>query len=157
MIISEWLRKSSPHLIKQGYLRNSMDITLENDLILQANKVRAHCYAPYSQFRVGCAILLTDGSVITGVNIENASYSVTLCAERSAMASVISAAKQNDIKALAIVTKSSPPSSPCGVCRQFLSEFLDAKVVIILANEKGEKISTTIAELLPGAFNKTNL
>ncbi len=130
---------------------------MENDLVLQADKARANCYAPYSQFRVGCAILLADGSIVTGVNIENSSYPVSLCAERSAMASVISAGRQAHIKALAVVTKSSPPGSPCGMCRQFLSEFLAAETPIILANENGEKRVTTMAELLPFAFNKADL
>ena len=134
-----------------------MNNAIKNDLIVRAEQVRANCYVPYSQFRVGCAILLADGSIVTGVNIENASYPVTLCAERAAMASVISAGLQAHIKAVAVVTKASPPGSPCGMCRQFLSEFLAPDTPIILANENGEQKLTTILELLPLAFKKDDL
>ena len=134
-----------------------MDINTQRDLVRKADEARAHCYVPYSNYRVGCAILMNDGSVISGVNIENASYPVTLCAERSAMAHIISSGQQHNIKALAVVTKSSPPGSPCGMCRQFLSEFLASDLPIILGNESGEIKLTNMAELLPLAFKKEAL
>jgi cytidine deaminase len=113
-----------------------MDKTTLNNLLQTAYETRANSYSPYSKFPVGCAILLKDNSIIKGVNIENAAYGVVLCAERSAMASVISLGQQANIKAIAVATDASPPGSPCGMCRQFLSEFLlpkKAKLLICLS------------------------
>ena len=103
-----------------------MDRTMLNNLLTTAYEARANSYAPYSKFAVGCAILLKDNTVIRGVNIENAAYGVALCAERSAMAAVITSGQQDNIKAIAVATDASPPGSPCGMCRHFLSEFLIA-------------------------------
>jgi cytidine deaminase len=128
-----------------------------DSLVEEAQKIRKNSYSPYSEYRVGCAILLEDGRIISGVNIENASYPVSLCAERAAMAQVVSLGLQDQIKALAVVTKSSPPGSPCGMCRQFLAEFLEASTIIYLGNEKNELIKSTMGELLPMAFKKTAL
>jgi len=126
-------------------------------LINEAKDITKHAYAPYSQYLVGCAILLADGTTIKGVNIENASYSVTLCAERSAMAQVITQGLGGEIRALAIVTKSSPPGFPCGTCRQFLAEFIKDDTPIIAANFSLTYQVTTISELLPSAFNRHSL
>ncbi len=134
-----------------------MDQYKLSELLITANRARDNAYAPYSQYRVGCAVLLRDGTVIKGVNIENASYGVTICAERSAMAPIITAGQQNTIEALAVVTTSSPPGAPCGICRQFLSEFLSPDTPIILGNEKGESVLTNMAQLLPMAFNRESL
>lgn len=126
-------------------------------LVKHASDIRKNCYAPYSKFLVGCAVLLKDGQIITGVNIENASYPVSICAERSAMASVISQGRVSDIEALAIVNSSSLLITPCGMCRQFLSEFLANTTSIILANDQGDTTVTNILELLPKAFKKDAL
>ncbi len=134
-----------------------MDKNKLSELLISANRARDNAYAPYSQYRVGCAILLKDGTVIKGINIENASYGATICAERSAMAPIVTAGLQDSIEALAVVTSSSPPGSPCGVCRQFLSEFLSLDTPIIMRNEKGESVLTNMAELLPMAFNREAL
>lgn len=122
-------------------------------LVEKASLVRKNCYAPYSKFLVGAALLLKDGQVIAGVNIENASYPVSICAERSAMASAISLGHL-DIEALAVVNSSPTLITPCGMCRQFLSEFLAADTPIILANDQGDRLITNISELLPKAFIK---
>jgi cytidine deaminase len=134
-----------------------MDKNEFKELLQIANIIRKNAYAPYSKFKVGCAILLEDGSVVSGVNIENAAYGVALCAERSAMAPIVTAGNQNKIKALAVVTDSVPPGSPCGMCRQFLSEFLPLDTPIILGNGSLESIETSLEELLPLAFNRLAL
>ena len=134
-----------------------MDRKLLEELLGAAYEARKNSYSPYSNFAVGCAILLNDGHIVKGVNIENAAYGVVLCAERAAMATVISDGQQNNIKALAVATDASPPGSPCGMCRQFLSEFLSPTVPIIYGNGKKQSEVTTIDQLLPFAFNKKSL
>lgn len=134
-----------------------MDKNKISELLDIAHEVRVNAYAPYSNYKVGCAILLNNGSIIKGINIENASYGATICAERSAMAQIITAGLQDTIEALAVVTQSSPPGSPCGICRQFLSEFLSPETPIILGNDCGESVLTTMRELLPMAFDRKAL
>jgi cytidine deaminase len=134
-----------------------MDKKLIKLLLDNASLASKQAYAPYSRYSVGCAILLEDNSIITGVNIENASYSVTLCAERAAMATVVSAGLQHLIKAVAVVTSSSPPGAPCGVCRQFLSEFLKGNIPILLGNMLSDFKILTMDDLLPLAFSKADL
>lgn len=134
-----------------------MDKKILNELLVSAYQARQHSYSPYSNFAVGCAILLKDGTVIKGVNIENAAYGVVLCAERSAMASVISNGQVSNIQAVAVATKASPPGSPCGMCRQFLGEFLADDTPIIFGNGHNESVITNMAELLPFAFSKQAL
>lgn len=134
-----------------------MDKNKISELLNIADQVRENAYAPYSEYRVGCAVLLKDGSIIKGINIENASYGATICAERSAMAQIITAGLQDTIEALAVVTQSSPPGSPCGICRQFLGEFLPPETPIILGNDNGESVLTTMKELLPMAFDRKAL
>jgi cytidine deaminase len=131
-----------------------LDENAQRDLLKKACDIAINAYAPYSKFRVGCAVLLNDDRVVLGVNIENASYPVTLCAERAALASVITSGCQHMIKAVAVVTSASPPGSPCGMCRQFLSEFLASDTPIILGNTQGEVVVKTMGELLPFAFDK---
>lgn len=131
--------------------KNTLD-----QLLKVADKTREFAYAPYSKFRVGCAILLEDGTTVTGVNIENAAYGVVLCAERAAMATIISSGRQKAIKAVAVVTDAVPPGSPCGMCRQFLSEFLPEDLPIVFGNGK-DSVLSSIRELLPYAFSKAAL
>src|SRR5271165_6395658 len=93
-------------------------------LIETAKAAAANAYAPYSGFRVGAALLLADGSTVSGANVENASYSLTLCAERSALVRAISErGPATRIRAIAVANLNSAPSSPCGACRQVLAEF----------------------------------
>lgn len=128
-----------------------------NKLIQAADNIRKNAHVPFSNFRVGCAVLMQDGSVFLGVNIENASFGATICAERSAMGSIVTAGLQTQVKALAVVTDTEQPSSPCGICRQFLSEFLAEETPIILANSKGQSLRTCLKELLPMSFTKKQL
>jgi cytidine deaminase len=134
-----------------------MDKKMHEGLLAKAYEARKNSYSPYSHFAVGCAILLKDSSIIVGVNIENAAYGVVLCAERSAMAAVVSLGKQHEIVALAVATDATPPGSPCGMCRQFLNEFFSPAMPIIYGNGNNQSVITTISELLPDAFNKKSL
>jgi cytidine deaminase len=118
-------------------------------LIEAASAVRQKAHAPYSGFAVGAAVLDAEGRVHLGCNVENASYGLSVCAERHAVAAAVAAGARK-IDALAVVTETEPPSSPCGACRQVLVEFGDFPV--ILANPAGARVVTTVSELLPDAF-----
>lgn len=129
---------------------------MTNEQLIQlAYDALPHAYAPYSRYRVAAAILTEDGQVFTGVNIENASYGATICAERVAVFKAVSAG-QTKLKKLALVTGQGDFPTPCGMCRQVLSEFGAADMVIILANaEKTE--CYTLEQLLPLSFTGSNL
>jgi cytidine deaminase len=118
-------------------------------LVEAAGLVRQRAHAPYSNFAVGSAVLDNDGGIHLGCNVENASYGLSVCAERHAVAAAVAAGAKQLI-AVAVVTETSPPTSPCGACRQVLREFGDLQV--ILANLEGGRTMTTVAELLPDAF-----
>jgi cytidine deaminase len=118
-------------------------------LVEAAVEVRGRAHAPYSRFAVGAAVLDDDGEVHVGCNVENASYGLCVCAERHAIAAAVSAGADK-IQGLAVVTDTHPPASPCGACRQVLVEFGDFPV--ILANTAGDRVVTSVAELLPNAF-----
>lgn len=122
-------------------------------LIELAKQARAHAYAPYSGFAVGAAALSADGRVFLGCNIENASYGLTNCAERTAIFSAI-AAGAKAFAALAVVADGEQPCSPCGACRQVVAEFSIKR--IILANLAGKSRIVTAEELLPYAFSLDN-
>ena len=124
----------------------------EEALVGAALDARERAYAPYSRFRVGAALLCDDGTVVTGCNVENVSYGLCVCAERTAIGTAVAEGKRHFI-ALAIATASSPPSPPCGMCRQVLSEFSD-DLPILLVNPRGERARTTLAALFPGGFDR---
>ena len=114
-------------------------------------------YAPYSNYHVGACVLCKDGRTFRGVNIENASYGATNCAERSAVFGAYSYGyRKADIAAIAIVSDGARIGMPCGICRQVLSELLESDTPIILSNGK-ETMETTIAELLPMSFGMEDL
>jgi len=115
-----------------------------------AEDVRKRAYAPYSKFLVGAALLAEDGTVITGANVENASYGLCICAERSAIAAAVSQGKKK-FSAIAIVAGDDAPASPCGMCRQVLAEFAPQMPVRCYATN-GKELATTVAELLPYGF-----
>jgi|WetSurMetagenome_2_1015567.scaffolds.fasta_scaffold816440_2 homotetrameric cytidine deaminase len=131
----------------------------EEALIELAKKARARAYAPYSHFKVGAALLLADGHVVTGVNVENASYGLTVCAERNAVASAVMAgAEPGEVVAVAIVTRATAPTSPCGACRQVLREFCRPSVRVLMHNlTDGATFAETIKDLLPRAFRPDNM
>src|SRR5699024_10029497 len=108
-------------------------------------------YAPYSKFKVGAALLTNNGTIYTGCNIENSSYSLTCCAERVAIFTAI-ANNERDFNKLAIIANSEHPVSPCGACRHVMSECFTQTMPIILANTKGDYEETTLEQLLPNSF-----
>jgi cytidine deaminase len=131
-----------------------MDREQLDRLLATAASVREKAYAPYSGYAVGAAVLTSDGRVFSGCNVENASYGLSVCAERHAIAAAVSAGCR-DFAGIAVVTSSTPPAGPCGACRQVLAEFGDCPVV--LANLVGERSTTTVRDLLPGAFGPETL
>ncbi|WP_088041678.1 cytidine deaminase [Bacillus sp. EAC] len=127
-------------------------------LINEAIKARENAYAPYSKFQVGAAILMSDQTVYTGCNVENASYGLTNCAERTAIFSAVADGKASSkIVAIAIVGDTEGPISPCGACRQVISEFSDENTKVFLTNLKGDIAETSINELLPGLFSSKDM
>ena len=114
-------------------------------------------YTPYSNFKVGAALLAKNGEIFTGCNIENASYGLTNCAERSAVFAAYSLGyRKEDIEMIAIVSDGEKLAAPCGACRQVLVELLDEDTPIILSNHKEEKV-TNIKELLPMSFTSEDV
>lgn len=126
-------------------------------LLRAAADVRTRAYAPYSRFLVGAAVS-GEGQMFTGANVENASYGLTICAERSAVVQAVAHGVQR-LQAVAVCTSASPPSSPCGMCRQVLYEFAaDVQTFRVIAiNPAGERREWTLAELLPDSFSKAEL
>ncbi len=125
-------------------------------LIEEAKKAREYAYVPYSQFKVGAALLTKDGKIYRGCNIENAAYSACNCAERTALFKAYSEGDR-DFAALAVIADSSRPVPPCGVCRQVISELCPSDMKVILANTKGDVTELTVKELLPAAFSAEDL
>ncbi|MEM9320186.1 MAG: cytidine deaminase [Pseudomonadota bacterium] len=121
-------------------------------LIDEAAKVRANAYAPYSNFQVGAAILSIEGNTYVGCNVENAAYPEGTCAEAGAIAAMV-AAGDRAIAEIAVIADSPKPVAPCGGCRQKLAEFSSADTPVTLATTTGARLETTVAALLPGAFD----
>ncbi|WP_277587185.1 cytidine deaminase [Psychrobacillus antarcticus] len=130
---------------------------MNKEMLLEASKsAREKAYVPYSKFPVGAALLTKDGEVFLGCNIENASFGLTNCAERTAIFKAVSEGKKEFV-AIAISGDTEGPISPCGACRQVLAEFCDKDMPVYLTNLKGNVLETTVAELLPGAFTTEDL
>ena len=127
---------------------------VDKKLIAEAKRVREFAYCPYSNFAVGAAVLGASGTIYGGCNVENASFSVTNCAERTAIYKAISAGEK-DILALAVVAQGAEPVPPCGACRQVIAEFNIPH--ILMANLADDVVEMTLDELLPGAFSASNL
>ena len=124
------------------------------ELVQQAIEVRERAYAPYSKFHVGAALLTDDGQLFVGANVENASYGLTICAERNAIAAAVSSGAR---KFTQIAVVSGPGASMCGACRQVLVEFADDTTEILLADASGKYRIQHIQDLLPGAFDPADL
>ncbi|SDK97006.1 cytidine deaminase [Clostridium cochlearium] len=126
------------------------------ELIKKAIEARALAYVPYSNFRVGAAILTEDNSIYNGCNIENASYGATNCAERTAIFKAVSEGKTK-IKAIAVIGRKDEFTYPCGICRQVIAEFADKDTIVILAKNIDEYEVKTLEEIFPGAFTQKDL
>ena len=123
-------------------------------LVAAATRAMAKAYVPYSHFPVGAALLTDDGTIYEGCNIENASYSLTICAERTAIFTAL-AKGERKFKALAVAAKTSNPLAPCGACRQVIAEFHIP--AIIMANQTGEYKVMSLEEILPYSFSSEDL
>lgn len=126
----------------------------QDRLLREAERVSERAYAPFSNFFVGCAILTSDGKTYVGCNVENSSYGLTNCAERTAIFTAIadkSDGRKLDIKAVAVVNRDGISCAPCGACRQVIFEF-GPNAVVIYRGENSETVQVPIAELLPVGF-----
>ena len=127
----------------------------QDDLIQQAKKAMENAYVPYSKFQVGAAVL-TEKGIFTGCNIENASFGLTNCAERTAIFKAVSEGVRK-IDAIAVIAGTKDPVSPCGACRQVMAEFCEHDTRVYLTNLDGDVMTHTVEELLPGAFQATDM
>lgn len=121
------------------------------ELLSTADKAMENAYAPYSNFKVGAALLCKDGTVFTGCNIENATYGATNCAERTAIFKAVSEG-QRKFEAIAIVSSGGDETFPCGICRQVMAEFAP-ELKIILRDKNGNEVIYQLSELLPKSFS----
>ncbi len=132
-----------------------MEDLLKNRLVALAVQARTHAHVPYSGFRVGAAVCDENGTIYTGCNIENSSFGATLCAERVAAVKAVSEGAKR-ITAIAVCA-GEEPVTPCGICRQFLSEFAEPKTPVLCANHDGTQVREyTFDALLPHAFTEFN-
>ena len=124
--------------------KNQMDM-----LFKEAQEAALNAYAPYSKFRVGAALLLEDGTIVKGVNVENRSFGLTVCAERNAIGAAVGKGCRR-FTALAVSTPDSvEPVGPCGACRQVIGEFMTADCPVRFAGSGSNQVNTTVGELLP--------
>lgn len=132
-------------------------VTISDEVLRkEANDMLESAYVPYSNFPVGAALLTKSGEVYTGCNIENASYPLSICAERTAFFKAVSEGNHEFTK-LVVTGGTDGPISPCGACRQVMTEFCSPDMPVILTNTKGNTSETTVAELLPGAFTSKDM
>ena len=126
-------------------------------LVKKAYEGRANAYTPYSNFKVGAAVLTEDDTIYTGCNIENASYGATNCAERTAIFKGVHEGNR-EIQAIAVVGDIKAYTYPCGICRQVIAEFAkDEKIPVIIIKNENDYIVKTFEEILPGVFSKKDL
>lgn len=125
-------------------------------LIEQARAAQRAAYAPYSHYKVGCALETADGAIYTGCNIENASYGATLCAERVAIFKAVSDGHRR-FRRIVVATDATSPATPCGLCRQVLGEFCDSDFEVILCGANDQERRFPFAELFPHPFNQSSL
>ena len=126
------------------------------DLIDHAKAVRENAHAPYSNFKVGAAIRTPSGAVYAGCNVENVAYPEGTCAEAGAIAAMC-AAGEYEIAEIAVIADSPAPVPPCGGCRQKIAEFANAAAVVTLATTEGQSQVTSVAAILPGAFDASHM
>lgn len=123
------------------------------DLLEKAKETSVNAYAPYSNFQVGAAVLYGSGNVYVGVNVENVSYGLTICAERNAIAGAISQGEHSKLTAVAVFSPNQKMCFPCGACRQWLSEFGGSLLKVVVEDESGNPKVFELSELLPHSFN----
>lgn len=128
---------------------------MTDPLIAAATAARDNAFAPFSQFKVGAALESENGTIFLGCNVESASYGLTMCAERVAIFKGVSEGHRN-FRRIAIVTDTETPTPPCGACRQLLWEFAP-DAIVLSANLEGKLVRYTMRELLPAAFNASQL
>jgi len=136
--------------------RTAITFPSDRELIKRAQIARKSAHAPYSRFQVGSALLAADGRVFTGCNIENATYSLTMCAERVAIFKAASEGVREILKVV-IVADTDTPTPPCGCCRQMIWEFASPQTEVILANLSGQVEKFKIDTLFPNSFDATFL
>ncbi|MFY2561331.1 cytidine deaminase [Corallococcus terminator] len=122
-------------------------------LFEEATRVRERAHVPYSRFPVGAAILYADGSVMAGCNVENATYGLTVCAERNAFAAGVAQGRSQPV-AVAVVANTATPVPPCGMCRQVMAEFGPPQMQVRSRTPRGDEMRYSLGELLPHAFTK---
>ncbi len=135
------------------------DDSLRDELVVAAKRARENAYAPYSGFRVGAALRFADGTIVTGANVENASYGLALCAEAAAVAQAMGEGHRGGLEAVAVIGSGSGPVTPCGRCRQVLFELADlggTDPEVWCASDE-DVFATRLSELLPRAFGPGNL
>jgi cytidine deaminase len=128
----------------------------DEELIELAKEAREAAHAPYSKFEVGAALITSDGKIYTGCNIENSTYSLTVCAERVAIFKAVSEGSREIVK-IAVVADTGNLTPPCGCCRQMIWEFASEETTVIMANLSGDVVRCEIKELLPKAFDASFL
>ena len=144
--------------VKGAQMSTPMSTPMSARLIDAARAARLHAYTPYSHFKVGAALLCHDGRVFHGCNVENASYGLCNCAERTAFFSAIASGCQpGDFAALAVIGDTDGPIAPCGACRQVILELGGAALPVLLTNLKGDLFETTAGAQLPHAFGGLDL
>lgn len=127
-----------------------------DELLLAAKEAYQRAYAPYSKFHVGASALTTDGNIVNGCNVENASYGLTICAERNCISHAVVNGKQQ-FEVIIIYTEQDKLTPPCGACRQVIAEFFEQSAPVIAVNHKNEQQVWTVAQLLPDAFTPKDL
>jgi len=133
-------------------------MNINDKLYEQVLKAYENAYTPYSKFNVGAALLMKDGSIITGSNIENASYGLSNCAERSALFAAYSQGyRKEDIVKMMVIGSTERPISPCGACRQVMSELIDSEVEVILTNLNKDFKVLKVKDFLPYSFTDGDL
>lgn len=136
-------------------MRGHLSPAILRRLQVAARRAAKQAYAPYSRFRVGAAVLTDTGKIFPGCNVENASYGLSNCAERSAIFSAVSAGEQS-IMAVMLYTPTAAPVTPCGACRQVINEF-GPRAMVFGTCDSQQRTEASLAELLPGAFGPANL
>jgi cytidine deaminase len=126
-----------------------METPTPEQLLSHARNAARFSYSPYSSFPVGAALLCSDGTIVTGTNVENRSFGLTNCAERSALFAAVSSGRKDFLAIAVSCPRSETPVSPCGACRQALSEFCAPDMPVHFAGKDGKMVTTTIGELLP--------